>query len=410
MATILRTDDTGTLIPAKFDNYPIDVMNTRDADQRSAAAHTYPFVDGADIEDLGADGRRISMTLVFFGPYYQVRLKAFLERAARHGSKELIHPVFGSIRVQYVSGEISHDAEQPEYCELRAEFLEHAVGTPSFANFTPNYAVASVDQVVETAQVAARAGLVKSVAVSKPKTLKGYLGAMSSAINRLKVMARGLKSDLVYSLGLSNLFDAASFAGDMQRLFKGAVGELMGPLKTLGSVGAVNNWRAPAGIVRAPLLDAPLDTVDAVPAPMRVHVQQQQALALALLARGVFEIELQTPTLTPQDIEAVANDVRSDLQAAIVATQAAYPLLADSRPMTESLKAVAAGLQAAALALIQAKPPLIQRRVPTNMNLHLLAHHWYADAERAAEILRLNPSIRHPNFIAQGALLYGYAE
>ncbi len=416
MTIQLRKTTTNTLIPAKFRGVDIDVVNTRDSIQRAIAVHAYPFTDGADIEDLGQQERHISLTLVWFGADYQLKLARFLAVAAQAGSGELIHPVFGSVMAQYVSGDMTHDADQPEYCELRAEFVEHTLGTPSFDQFTLATQLAVLEQTVEAASVEVRDRYAKTVAAAKPKRLKDYLSAMSNALNRIKNLVRGLKSELVYGLGLSNFFDALSFANDMKLLLKGAVGELLGSLKTISAllgtragnavaVSGASNWRTASTALRAPLLTS----TDAAPEPLRVHVQQQQALALALLASGLFEIELHAPSMTPQDIETVANDVRTDVQAAIAATQAAYPQLLDSRPMTEGLKAVAAGVQAAALALIQVRPPFISRFVPANMNLMLLAHHWYADAGRADELLRLNPQIKNPNFVPQGSVVYGYA-
>ena len=42
-------------------------------------------------------------------------------------------------------------------------------------------------------------------------------------------------------------------------------------------------------------------------------------------------------------------------------------------------------------------------------NLHLLAHRLYQDYGRAAELNRLNPVVRCPNFVAAGQEVYGYA-
>lgn len=420
MAT-LRTNKTETLIPASFKGVPIDVMNTRDSVQRAVAEHSYPFTDGADIEDLGESARRISMTLVWSGVDYKSKLAAFLKVAQTAGSGSLIHPAFGETTAQYASGDVTHDADQPEYCELRVEFIEHTLGSPSFSKLTTASQLAGVDQVATQANAQAARGLAKGAAALKASKLKTMIDDMNNMLTRAKLFARTVGASDVSSLGLGGLTEPLSFASDMERIFKARVNGLLSPFKTIGAVvgrsaaagsatlapyapsGAVAHWAVPAAHLRLALTDTPVDPV------LAVHIRQQQALALAVLAASLFEIELQTPALTPQDIETVVNDARADLQAAIAATQAVYPLLIDSRPMTEGLKAVAAGLQAAALALIQARPPFIARRVPANMNLHLLAHHWYADYARADELLRLNPQIKNPNFLVQGQLVYGYA-
>ncbi len=74
------------------------------------------------------------------------------------------------------------------------------------------------------------------------------------------------------------------------------------------------------------------------------------------------------------------------------------------------LQTLALTLQRQAAALIQQRPPLITRTVTRRCNLHLLAFDWYADASRAGELLRLNPSLGNPTDIQPGMTLYAYAK
>lgn len=60
--------------------------------------------------------------------------------------------------------------------------------------------------------------------------------------------------------------------------------------------------------------------------------------------------------------------------------------------------------------VLETRPPLVEHVVETECNAHLLAHKLYGDFTRAAEIVRLNPQIRNPNFIAKGQLLNVYAD
>ena len=66
-------------------------------------------------------------------------------------------------------------------------------------------------------------------------------------------------------------------------------------------------------------------------------------------------------------------------------------------------------LQKQAFAVISLKPPLVQKTVTRDTCLHLLAFEWYGDYSRFGELLRLNPQIRHPNFIEKGTVLNAYA-
>ena len=67
-------------------------------------------------------------------------------------------------------------------------------------------------------------------------------------------------------------------------------------------------------------------------------------------------------------------------------------------------------VQQLAVSTIDAMPPLITRTVSSPCNLTLLAFHWYGDYTRSAELLRLNPSIKNPNFIATGEVLRAFAK
>jgi len=53
-------------------------------------------------------------------------------------------------------------------------------------------------------------------------------------------------------------------------------------------------------------------------------------------------------------------------------------------------------------AVIARQPPLVRHTVESPCNLHLLAHRLYGDYSRAAEIARLNPGLREPNFLTPG--------
>lgn len=86
------------------------------------------------------------------------------------------------------------------------------------------------------------------------------------------------------------------------------------------------------------------------------------------------------------------------------------PYLEGSAELADSVRTLAHTLQKQAQALINLRPPLVQKVVPTDSSLHLLAFRWYGDHSRQAELLRLNPGIVHPNFIARGTVLNAYAQ
>ncbi|WP_256596924.1 DNA circularization N-terminal domain-containing protein [Edwardsiella hoshinae] len=105
---------------------------------RDHADHEYPFIDGADVHDLGRKARNIRLTAVFWGEDYDTRLQNFLAVLDKAGAGELIHPVYGSIpKAQLIECQVSHDAEQPDYCTVELVFLESSTGTATQAVVKP---------------------------------------------------------------------------------------------------------------------------------------------------------------------------------------------------------------------------------------------------------------------------------
>lgn len=176
------------------------------------------------------------------------------------------------------------------------------------------------------------------------------------------------------------------------------------------------------------------------------------ACALAEQAADILAVQLNEPTLTPVEISRLLADTRAALQRALAAQRILAMMLADeakadklaycllrlyqtpadsaddvyqrieaagllpktpyletAAALAESLRDMAHKLQKQAFAVISLKPPLVQKTVPRDTCLHLLAFEWYGDYGRFGELLRLNPQIRHPNFIEKGEVLNAYA-
>lgn len=114
------------------------------------------------------------------------------------------------------------------------------------------------------------------------------------------------------------------------------------------------------------------------------------------------------PSLTPAQVEQIAGDTRELIQIAIEAVREAVPL-EQSQPVVEQLKGTSLAIQELATKVIDVLPPIVTRTVQAPANLTLIAHLWYGDYRRAAELLRLNPQLRNPNFIERGEVLNGFA-
>lgn len=119
---------------ASFRGVQFDVLNTDEQISRDHAVYEYPFVDGADLHDLGRKARPFRMTAFLWGEYYEYKLEKLIAALDEGGDGELIHPVYGSVPSVIVTGySIRHDAESPDSCTIDMSFLENRTGSALFS-------------------------------------------------------------------------------------------------------------------------------------------------------------------------------------------------------------------------------------------------------------------------------------
>ncbi|UJB30310.1 DNA circularization protein [Chromobacterium sp. Beijing] len=419
-----------TLLDASFRGVTFDCLRAQDSAQRDSASHEYPYLDGADVEDLGRKARHITMSAAFFGKDYESRLQAFLKVLDEPGHGELIHPVFGSIKAaQLLSYEIGHDADSPDYCTLELAFVEATPGNPFFVQQLPVQKAEAVSLLAETARFN---GI--EVFASAISALSGVTGSLSR-LNALRDVMTGtlgaIRSQLQSIIGTTlDLIDyPRAFASDVVSLVNGMAdlrsfdsGVIMSDWKSLtgqlnnvvqlpgavasGSAGTTGSGGESGGSVGAEAKPIPAKAEDV--ALVTAVVQTTVATTLAEVAGQILAAEAEKPTLSPPEVERIANDVRGSIQQAIETHRQLFPVEV-FRPVTEALKDTALGTQDAASAVIEALPPLITRTVEAPGNLHLAAFRWYGDYTRAQELARLNPHLINPNALQVGDVLNAYA-
>lgn len=137
-------------------------------------------------------------------------------------------------------------------------------------------------------------------------------------------------------------------------------------------------------------------------------VVTEAALAQSSAVVALLDQQRQSPTLTPDQLQAVVASARALLQASILLHRRLLGV-EDALRVIEPLRAISGIVQVAAQQVLQLRPPLVARRVEGETNLRLLAHRWYGEHGRAVELLRLNPGLRTPYAISDGEVLLGYA-
>ncbi|EGK71968.1 Putative phage virion [Methyloversatilis universalis FAM5] len=412
---------------ASFRGIPFEVRTTRDAVQRALVQYEFPYRDGAQIDDHGAGPRQMSVAAVIYGDNYLVRLERLLEALSAGGYGELVHPVFGVVsRAQVVDYEISHDAEHPDACEVQIRFVEGDQPVVFFARASTRQSA----QAVSTSGQAARdVGL--GAFGRTMSAVRGQLTALRdrvAVLGQLDAITRQVRGTVqgVLTAGMDALTYPTSWGSDIATVITGVTNAPSAALDRLR--GSLSGWSlvrralfpsdARSGALARPVIShSPLPALARTDVPATVqarllaldHVERERAIALAEAAGALLELESDAGTLTPDDLATVAAQTREALQAAITSARAVLPL-EDAYQVGEALRDLAAAVQAAAEAVIVARPPLIERTVPADGNLQLLAHWWYGDQARWEELARLNPSAAKQPILREGCRLNAYSK
>jgi prophage DNA circulation protein len=411
---------------ASFRGVKFDMVKVDDAAEFSLVKHSYPYSNGADIEQMGREARAISVEAVFYGDDYETQLENFTDRldgvapvlAAFDDSFKvdplggwLVHPVFGTMFVQVGKYVIRHDAGSVDEASVSIDFVE---STPSKPFFELQDTTQQAEAIGQQGAAAVAAASEAAGAVIDRVRAANPLASLESLRSALTAPLLGLadKTNLVLS-GLDVLAYPRAWGNDISTLVNGILDVRdWGEQLQADWASIQSDLNAFSIFSSQPSPVPPQVTSDAVPteaqavAVAATSIQINVAVGLANAASFVLASEAATPTLTPGEIEAISNTARSAIDSAIAQVRITYGI-EQSRTIIDPLKDQALALQEAARAIIAVRPPLIQRTVEAPGNMRLLAHLWYGDSDRAPELYRLN-SARDP-FVRAGEVLNAYA-
>lgn len=438
---------------AAYRGVRFEVINITDSFERTLAEHAYPFVNGADLEEMGLQPRCVQLQAVFFGEGYYTSLMKLLEALQKSGSDVLVHPIFGRMpNMICQSASLKHGDEFVDYVALDLTFVEATEAKPIFAfehsllseiDKLLNQLDDLIDEVLalfaEVMQVIAFAQNAKSRLL---KAWSALVGVYESVLSLCGLDATKYR----ISVGVS----PTNFVAH-SRIAAKQLNEMVS--QHLNEVAQVNQQEALFSIRSqfdevlrqvAKLNAQPIELVSGKNASAKRAEKLQSLIAsfsakemmetqtvlrlicsTALTRIGVGFIEAHAETLTPVEIDYIATQLRLNLAETVNAVRVlqqqdvmlSNPL---SKPNTgvytqthqtlERLRNIAHAVSRLAIAAINRKPPLVVRRCELSGTIHQVAHAFYGDHSRADELLRLNPQIREPNFIVQGALLNAYAK
>ena len=401
-----------TLQDASFRGVPFDVLSTTDNNKQAVITHSIPYVNGGSLEPTGYDPRSFSVSAIIWGEDYENRLTQ-LELALNQISLgRLVHPTRGVLTVAVQDYSVKHLEEEVETARIDILFIEEGFITELFSLATPQEPTEALAEAaillfdVATEKLAQELAVVSESAIFSDKQRALRLDKM--LLKSLQDLRKQVQSTV------SNLEKAINapyeFASNIANLCDGLI-----DLRAFDVDIIAAKWHNLRGqfknILRLPNDGKSLNAKQQ--RDNRVFNQYMDSLVLrsnTLAASQLFTNDIESPTLTPLEVESISNTLRADGQQLInTIRQSNSPLSQQDLAVIEAIKKVAYQAQRTGLALLARKPPLIERKVENAISLHLLAHFWYADHTRAAELLRLNPKITHPNFIEAGEVLNGYS-
>ena len=444
------------LLDASFRGVVFHIKNVKGSNKRALVEHSYPFRNGAKLEDNGLNARRYQLTAVFWGDDYEASLQQFIEALDEGGEGEFIHPVYGSIPVMVEGYDDPYEAERPDYLELAVTFVESGRENPFFqrefsaatqAENQGENALAKADEATDSLgqQLAAYIneigeslsvamqlevlddihGLIADYQEVKSVVLSGlnYLDFPAALVSDLNAIISevawlvDLSPDSITGhfrgwQQLSNLFSRLSInRGEAASSYPATTSAYNGVTISGSNASqqtAIVEVPAPAKTAGSKLALTP-GPVNHTTAAVRVYANLEQTRQVVDGATYVLRQEATLPTLTPPEVETIVGNSRQRLRDSLQEIRLVFGQYA-AHDIVQHLRDSALAIQEQGRAVINRRPPLVSHTSDHFSNLHLLAHQLYGDYTRAAEVARLNPALRCPNFISPGMVLKVYAK
>lgn len=450
---------------ASFRSVRFDVVNTRDSVERALAQHEYPYLDGADIEDMGAQPRSLQLTAMLWGDDYESRLQTLLQALDKRDAGDLIHPIFGSMpNMQVKLYQVNHEADNVDSCTIDIQFVQSKTGNPFFVT---GYQVSQADAIFNKIQgMIDNANSLVENALKPLRTARSLMSKAKSLATAALGMTAVFKSEITGFISSTTDFInyPAAFFSDLQSALnlKSASSQSSAG-KSVGSYSAVSttsttspdtssqttlqSYAATPGLIMSDwsAVYAQAKSVEALPTALITGDKESPvampsrtttddiaelitltslavSIELTEQASAILSEDTLTAYMTPDDVETIVNAARQSIQNTIDQHRTLYapslitissseqPLGLGYEPVISALKDIALSLQTLGDAVINARPPLTKRTVNRVANLHLIAFEWYGDFTRADELQRLNPTLRDPNDLKPGDIINAYTE
>lgn len=420
---------------ASFKGVKFDVIGVDDSFERAVIEHAYPFVNGADLEDMGLNTQTIRLQAIFFGSSYYTDYIRLLSVLQQKGADVLVHPIRGRLpNMLLVSASLHTDAENINYVALDLTFKEATEMQPIFA--FEDSLISKIDKLLLDLENLFDDGLRfwDSVGVFDLKSrLLGLWGALFASFEAVRNLFDLDKKKYSIASSTSQRTYLKDGSGALHQLKEMVDSGIQGRAdlttlsfksQLLNITDAVDNTQA---IVSKVARDEGFNrskTVKLLGSDVVELGIMLDLIATTKLTKVLTElVEEREEELLIGDLELINQIVRehwlniiNKLREQQENTQKGVPsdktkvIYETAEKLINNIRNVAHQFTALVLAVINKKPPLTVRMVMDSGTIHKVAHYFYGDYERADELLHLNPHIRQPNFIEQGTLLNCYSE
>lgn len=439
---------------ASFKGVQFDVIAVDDSFERAIAEHSYPYVNGVDLEDMGLNQQTIKLQAVCFGEGYYTNYKKLLSAIQSKGADVLIHPVRGRMpNMMLVSANLRHDADNINYVALDLTFSEATPMQPIFVfehsllsrierylNLIEDFSADVVAWWAGCMEVVAFGDNAKNRILTQSSAIYGcyeqliglfaintefslpigssqtkFVSQSTTALNHCNQMLQGAASKRRFAsdFGVKSEFnelmrDLNQACNIPRRLVSGQSSQITSAAQFFAEQSKPQRQ-----------INTLLSTQDVKILDCALHLISCGVLAKA----GAEIIEQQAESLTPSEIDYICQHIRHyilhclnlvrEQQQNAQKDAAKYEpnnrIYTDFHQLSERLRNLAGDIMQMAVTAINQKPPLMVREVRFDSCIQQVAFDFYGDYHRSNELMRLNPQINQPNFIEQGTLLNAYA-
>lgn len=395
---------------ASFRGVAFECTSVSAAQAKTVAIHQAPYSNEATVEDMGNDARRLTVNAMYTGDDYLTWRNALEAALLKTGSGELIHPTEGVKQVQVLDYTVNEDAENPDYCTFNIVFL--VTRTEKRELFIPVQVPTEIAPIVilEAPANAFTQAMEKLKAVNPEK----YFSLVKTVRDGVQSVRSGLN---LAKKTLQNLLSPETWTTDL-------VDDISRLVYFDYSISAVSQWRDV--LKRVERFSHVFDHPDNPKELKQLWCATQIAIVVGITQEIIKTIRQEmleqqnlpnqdqkaaatAVSMTPLDLAKVRAKTRETIQSAIQAEREYGSLDTAAVSFIQNYKYIADQVHQQIQELIETRPPIMTMIVPVPCTFHWLAHHLYGDANRAAEIRRLNQDIENPALLLKGMEVTVYA-